>query len=210
MNLITDALDNGTELSSDQWAMIQEWGKLRCAWYELSKVAPELTKYLENGQERIEIAARNLHNEAGHSWVVNIFGGRIGIDKKTIADLSTESIAALLGHEALHAAFAMDNANYSIDSYAQEAFCYSMQYQVEVALTGNCNNQLAVACQYFTPDQGKSGLDKQLRDSLVSTLRSYYNFFWCRPWWYSTSNKLIQTAQKVWFLPKLQPVPWTR
>ena len=138
LNWINQALNNGEQISDSLWAMIQEWATLRYAWTELSTVAPELTSYLTNATETILISQESLgaNSERGKTSP----GGREGIDisitiNTNLPNNSIEFLAAVLGHESLHAAADVDIVGlFPLNNVATEALAWSCGYWCGLAL----------------------------------------------------------------------------
>jgi len=206
------------------WNIVQDYFALVGAWVTLSTIVPELTSYLEDRSETIVIGSADLSKigASGLTAAATGIGGAILIDRGTI-DMGINVTAAILGHEALHAAFEVSRDGFTLPSLAEEAFCYSMQYSLDIALTGSCNNSTAIACSGFNPWLPMSDLKDQLngrngRNSIIGALRVTGNY---TAWYYlfghaiwptgpatGSQNSLIQTARKFFPLPYRDFLPY--
>jgi hypothetical protein len=129
MQYLTGAMDYGWELDQDTDAMINDWAKLRNAWYDLSTVDPQLTQALKNAPQTVIV-----------QWSDKMAGGQTTCDRSTgnynillgndNQKCSTELLAALMSHEAFHVAEYFARGD-SVDhnTAANEAFAYSFGYQ---------------------------------------------------------------------------------
>ena len=190
------------------WCLVQDYFALVGAWVSLGTEVPELTSYLENRPETIVIGSADLSakSESGETLAFTLIGGNITIDTGTI-DMGLNVTTAILGHEALHAAFEVSRVGVTLDSIAEEAFCYNMQYSLDVALTGSCSNTLAVACQSFNPWLPVTELNQQLtgKNGIKKTLRKGGYGFGYTLWPFGpalgSQDSLIQTARKFFPSP---------
>jgi len=132
MNLINSSLDNGTELSSDQLAMVNQWADLRNGWYTLSTIDHEETQKLENDSAVIYISWAPANNEwrgvtmneisassEGHRTLIS---ADIFINKKYSDDLNY--VASIMGHEGFHTI--ADINGFGDDTRLEEVYAMSI------------------------------------------------------------------------------------
>ena len=176
------------------------------AWYLLCGAAPELTSYLEDRPETILYRFYDCKGWGGRTGVA---GGTISLDYSFKGNLIETAIA--MGHEGMHSAFRVKAL--AFDSYAEEAFAYSISYFLYTTFTGSCSMSSAVACKDFNPYTLESALEIQLnqqggiRDTLINS--GYSGFMMCYglgKWLIGsvTHETLFESARLVWPVPPPQ------
>ena len=171
------------------------------AWNTLAGVAPELTGYLLDSTEIVNISLENPDNMNG-SGHCNMNGTGILLDENW--ENNSDILAVLLAHEALHSAFRL-GGGYFTDSILEEALCYSMQYTIEMKLTGKCDNSTAVQCKDINPDLTIYQIDDITQGIIadftyrgVETALSDQWVWHPIGWGINLSQSLLDTASLCW------------
>jgi RHS repeat-associated protein len=148
MRYLTDALDNGSEIPEDIWEKCMKRGKLRCAWYELSTVAPKLTSTLENASQTITVSASsNLPNqhkgETGPHWVNGVLTS-FSMVLDTGLPGGIERVAGMMAHESFHVladlAGVYSQPNVNADTIFEETLACIYFTATMISLNVNAND----------------------------------------------------------------------
>ena len=189
--------------------MGQKAAALLVAWALVDKEAPKLTGYLEKRPETVNIMFRDFKSKTRRGETA-VYGKTIFLANTLRSDLNW--MASILAHEAMHSAFRLSlKGVFFSNSYAEEAFAYSLQYHVAEKLTGaKPLNKYAVACKDFHPDLTVDEMEKQITGDTgirhilqESEAYSGAGYLWGHAIWptgfaWFPAKTLIETAKACW------------
>jgi len=156
MQYLTWSTDYGCNLDQNTWAIIHDWADLRCAWYTLGTVAPELTGYIANAPETVTIGWGNLDHGVGNTTQASDwnFTGNLNMTlSNSLKDSNSDILTSVMGHEGFHAAMHIGQVqSWQQSTVANEAFAYSFGYHVSQALGVNDDLFGASSLSYYFKD----------------------------------------------------------